>query len=1069
MARQTDLSVKLRIEAATQGLGAIQQIIAELESAGVATDEFRDDAARLSAELSRLGREQKLTENFGRLETELRETGDALEQAQRKVAFLRDGMEKAGAQGAKLFAKDLTSAKREVLSLSETQRKLTARLSATADEMRAAGLSTKNLADQQGRVATSIDRADREVGELTRSLQRARIGLQATGEAGQRAGRTIASELGASADGAARMRDAVNTARTQLLGLLGVVGAGQLAGNVIEAADAWANYTARLQLATDSAEELAKAEEELFRISQGTATDLGSNIELYNRLAIARKELNLQQSELLQLTESISQAFRVSGTGAEQAAAATLQLSQALASGVLRGDEFNSIMENGGRLAQALADGLDVPIGKLREMAQAGELTAERVTGALLGQADVIAAEYAKLPQTISGAVQKLSNAWQQFIGQTNESLGVTEKLAGALGTLADNFDEVADLAFKAGQLVVAAFAVKGVAALRAFAAESTAAGGALSTLATRAAFADKVLAGFGRTLASIGWVGIAYQIADITTNLVALYNQLQQQEQIQASLAATNERAATALAAVAEQTGIAFESMADFNQAVADGRVVFDEAAGRWRAAGEDLQQVAEGARAAGDALADAAQKIENVDVQGGFFRQLVGELQNLTDDEIPAFIARLGDLNRAGLLSNGMAESLSAQLRERMAPALGDVADEAGRAKSAVEGLTGAFSLTTAAEIDRAYRAGEITLQEYADAADRLVQSYIDQRKAARAAAGAVKDHGDAAESASDNTDRLVKATEDSNKEQSTAVSLTAIVRQRYAELSQAALDYFNAQMANVSSIKEWWTVLSDAEFQRVKARTEDYNASARATAAALRDGTASAAQLQAALSAAGSELSDLSEDVAREFRAAVDAAQAEIRRLEDSTASTLQRLEDEMDRLQGNDLAIAERAYQRERQELEAQYQQAVRSGNARLIADLQRALDLLGQTHQIKMDQLQAELAGEQAITDERQRRADIEDAPPAGTGPLIRQPLRGDDATRAGSGPLIVEPPRIDPADIQAMGHTLAEAMAAQFGQLSAALAERPIRVELDSDALARNLTEQQQLHRSLRA
>ena len=110
---------------------------------------------------------------------------------------------------------------------------------------------------------------------------------------------------------------------------------------------------------------------------------------------------------------------------------------------MLRGEEFNSVVENSPRLAQALADGLNVPIGRLRKLAEEGRLTADVVVNALMSQKDKLASEYAQLPQTVSQAFERLRNAVGQWINRVDESTGLTKKLAEALTFLANNLDTV--------------------------------------------------------------------------------------------------------------------------------------------------------------------------------------------------------------------------------------------------------------------------------------------------------------------------------------------------------------------------------------------------------------------------------------------------------------------------------------------------------------------------------------------------------------------------------------------------------------------------------------------------
>ena len=127
-------------------------------------------------------------------------------------------------------------------------------------------------------------------------------------------------------------------------------------------------------------------------ISKNTGQALGSIGSTYQSIARAQNELGLSQREVLDLTETISKAMVVGGGTAEGNAAALAQLGQALSSGVLRGEEFNSIMDQAPGLAKALAEGLNVPVGSLRSMAEAGQLTSKVVTQAL---------------QKVSGSVNK--------------------------------------------------------------------------------------------------------------------------------------------------------------------------------------------------------------------------------------------------------------------------------------------------------------------------------------------------------------------------------------------------------------------------------------------------------------------------------------------------------------------------------------------------------------------------------------------------------------------------------------------------------------------------------------
>jgi tape measure domain-containing protein len=207
-------------------------------------------------------------------------------------------------------------------------------------------------------------------------------------------------------------------------------------------ADEAATLGARLKLATKSQEELTTATEGTFDIAQRTRTSLQSTVELYGRLERSTRDLKLNQATLLQLTESINQAAQISG-GGQAAEAALIQLSQGLASGVLRGEELNSVMEQTPRLAQAIADGLDVPIGKLRQMGQDGKISVTDIAKAILSQRQVLADEFAQFPTTIGGAFTALRNAIVKYVGEADKASGASAKLVEAIKLIAQNLPAI--------------------------------------------------------------------------------------------------------------------------------------------------------------------------------------------------------------------------------------------------------------------------------------------------------------------------------------------------------------------------------------------------------------------------------------------------------------------------------------------------------------------------------------------------------------------------------------------------------------------------------------------------
>lgn len=279
-------------------------------------------------------------------------------------------------------------------------------------------------------------------------LQRALSGIQQDlGRFKQHAEKTTAG-----------MTEGMRTAGRVALQLGTALGAAFSLRGLAQMTDEVQEHTARLKLATRSAEEFNKAQQQTFAIAQRTRTSLKATGELYARIERSTKELGLSQEKVLQLTETINQAAQISG-GGQGAEAALFQLSQGLAAGQLRGEELNSVLEQTPRLAQAIAEGLDMPIGKLREFAAEGKLTAEQVMTALAGQADVLAAEFAQMPQTIAGGFTQIRNSFLQYLATSPAVMAVTQAIAGALAGIANNMPAVIAAVVGLGTALAVAFA----------------------------------------------------------------------------------------------------------------------------------------------------------------------------------------------------------------------------------------------------------------------------------------------------------------------------------------------------------------------------------------------------------------------------------------------------------------------------------------------------------------------------------------------------------------------------------------------------------------------------------
>lgn len=250
-------------------------------------------------------------------------------------------------------------------------------------------------------------------------------------------------ESGVRAEQQAASLDVVTRKLSQALQLLGV-GAG--VGAIIRMADEYTKFNAQIKLATQSQREYAAAVDDVRRIATTAQQDLAATGTLYARIANGTRELGVQQKQVAAITETVNLALKVSGATAAESASAQLQLSQAFASGTLRGEEFNAVNEAAPRLMKALADGMGVPIGALREMASEGKITSQIMSNVLPGALEQLREE-AKQVQTIGGAFAVLKNSVMEFIGTQAQASGSVAVLTGAIGLLADNLNVLAGVA----------------------------------------------------------------------------------------------------------------------------------------------------------------------------------------------------------------------------------------------------------------------------------------------------------------------------------------------------------------------------------------------------------------------------------------------------------------------------------------------------------------------------------------------------------------------------------------------------------------------------------------------
>lgn len=447
------------------------RLTADVDQATKSVGGFRKEYAGLVKTLEKPLRQVNA---FRELESSLEGTEREARAARERVRDLGNEMART-ANPSKALAASYRDAVNELRRLDRAGGAAQSRLSGQRRELQAAGVDTRNLAVEQQRLTRELEAAQAggrneqaaagiraraaALAQVTREQRLANIesaradlgvnryrALQAeltqtrrNYELLRRSGNLTGREL---AVAQLAMTRRVQETRAAIKGLLveqnrmrsagagalvmgggivgGAYGALRAVSGVAAMSDAYVLMNARLKLATESQEEFNAAQAGLEGIARKTETPLASLVTLYGRISRPLKEAGRSQSEILQVTEAVATSFRVSGASAAEAENGVIQFAQALGSGALRGDEFNSVAEQAPRLMQALADGIGVPVGALKEMAAQGELTSSIVTDALTSQLDVLRKEAETLPDTVGGAMTDLTDRWNKAIGQAD-------------------------------------------------------------------------------------------------------------------------------------------------------------------------------------------------------------------------------------------------------------------------------------------------------------------------------------------------------------------------------------------------------------------------------------------------------------------------------------------------------------------------------------------------------------------------------------------------------------------------------------------------------------------------
>ncbi|MBR4877654.1 MAG: tape measure protein, partial [Rhodocyclaceae bacterium] len=306
------------------------------------------------------------------------------------------------------------------------------RVKSLTPEMARLGINTDRLGQSNAQLAARARAVNTVYTELSAKLKFARQSM---------------SEMGRQANTVQGAMQGITTSAATLHGALREIASGLAIGwsfrGAMEAADAYKNLTAQINLVNAAAPQMKVTMQQVTELAKTNHASLQDTVQLMMAVGQQSKELGISARDLGDIVQVIQQAGALGGQSADSTAAAVRQLIQALQSGVLRGEELNSVLEQAPRLARAIADGLGEPVSALRKLAQEGTLTSDEVLRALLQQKQQIEREFAELPVTADKAMQDVRTAFTLSIGELDKDLGLSDLWVSGLKMLERNMGAV--------------------------------------------------------------------------------------------------------------------------------------------------------------------------------------------------------------------------------------------------------------------------------------------------------------------------------------------------------------------------------------------------------------------------------------------------------------------------------------------------------------------------------------------------------------------------------------------------------------------------------------------------
>lgn len=354
-------------------------------------------------------------------------------------------------------------------------------------------MSSVDTATSQGFDAAKIDETRRALDLANAEMQEIYNGIHRNTQEQQEFNNTVRQGT-----------SAVDSMGDKITGMVSAYVGIQSVGKLVDLSDEYTQTTARLNMINDGLQSTADLQDKIFASAQNSRAAYLQTADVVAKLALRAGSVWESNEETIAFAETLNKAFVVAGASQEEMNSASLQLTQALGSGVLRGEELNAVFEAAPNIIQTIADYLGVSIGEIREMASEGQITADVVKNAMLGSAEEIDAQFQSMPMT-----------WEQvWTGAMNQLLYASQPLLQFINLLAQNWSTLEPIALgvaaAVGLYVIALGAYKAVAAASAVTGAVHAASVALQSGATFTATAAQY--GFNAALLAcpLTWIVIA-------------------------------------------------------------------------------------------------------------------------------------------------------------------------------------------------------------------------------------------------------------------------------------------------------------------------------------------------------------------------------------------------------------------------------------------------------------------------------------------------------------------------------------------------------------------------------